>query len=143
VIKKEIIGFIMSDTQSKIRHLQYNTAAWTRALEFILQENAFLKTRLAEILKLDDTAADYLETIEHYQSSFVRNDEIINLMRRDIDNVEKLLAICSNGDGRLAKSVLQKLKKLNGELKELEKNFNSAKIKFNNYLEEILQINGN
>ena len=132
----------MADVQSKIRHLRYNTASWKRALEFILQENAFLKTRLGEMLNLDNAAGDYLEIIEQYQNSFVQNDEIINFMRRDIDSLEKLLAKCSHEDDRLEKSVLQKLKKLNGDLKELEKKFNSEKMKFNNYLEDILQING-
>ena len=132
----------MSDTQSKIRHLQYDIDALTRALKFLLQENAFLKTRLSEILNLVSTGTNDLETIEQYQSSFVRNDQVINLMRRDIDSVEKLLLECSWEDGRLEKSVIHKIRKLNRELGEIEKNFNSAKINFNNYLEDILQING-
>ena len=131
----------MTDTRSKIRHLQYGLAALTRALKFLLQENAFLKTRLSEIVNLVSTGTNDLETIEQYQSSFVRNDQIINLMRRDIDSVEKLLLEGSE-EGQLAISAIHKTKKLNRELKELEENFNSAKIEFNNYLEDILQING-
>jgi hypothetical protein len=125
-----------SDDRSKVRQFQYESDEWKRTLAFLLQENAHLKNRLAEVLKLNFMPGDFLETAEQYQNMFIQEDVIINLILQDVAGMDKLLArdICE--EGNIIKSAIPTHKKLCNELKKIETVFNDLKARFNNYLLE-------
>lgn len=125
------------DTALKIRQFKYENESSRRMLEFLMQENVMLKTRLAELLAEIFTTEDFLEIAEFYQASFIRKDEIINLMRRDIARLDEMLRQLIHKKNDL-NSITQAREKLNRDLKNLEVVFIDMKTRFNNDLETIL-----
>ncbi|MDP4285188.1 MAG: hypothetical protein Q8891_12245 [Bacteroidota bacterium] len=125
-----------SDDRSKVRQFQYESDKLKRKLAFLLQENAHLKNRLAEVLKLNFMPGDFLETAEQFQNIFIQEDMIINLIRQDVAGMDILLArdICE--DGNIIKTVIPTHKKICNELKKIETIFIDLKARFNNYLLE-------
>lgn len=128
----------MPDTKYKIKQFQYESDAWRRMLGFLLQENAILKNRLAELVHESKVSDDFLEMAEQYQTRFIQNDQIINLVRSDIAELDKLLTRNLHENGLIVKAIARKQNKLRKELTTLESSFNEMKIQFNNYLSEIL-----
>lgn len=128
----------MPHTKSKIKQFQYESDAWRRILAFLLQENAILKTRLAEVVRENNVSGDFLEMAEQYQNQFIRNDQIINFIRLDITELDNLLTKNLHENGLVVKTISRKQKKLRKELTTLETTFNEIKIHFNNYLANTL-----
>ena len=128
----------MPDTKSKIKQFQYESDAWRRVLVFLLQENAILKTRLAEVVRENNVSGDFLEIAEQYQNQFIQNDQIINFVRLDIAELDNLLTRGLHENGLVVKTIARKQKKLRKELTTLETTFNEIKIQFNNYLANTL-----
>ena len=107
-------------------------------LTFIIQENAILKTRLAELVRENNVSGDFLEVAEQYQNQFIRNDQIINFVRLDIAELEELSTRNLHENGLVIKAIARKYKNLRKELATLETTFNEIKIQFNNYLSETM-----
>ena len=128
----------MPDTKYKIKQFQYESDAWRRVLAFLLQENAILKTRLAELVHENNVSDDFLEMAEQYQNRFIQSDQIINFVRSDVAELDKLLTINLHENGLIIKAIAGKQKKLRKELTTLETTFNEMKIQFNNYVAETL-----
>ncbi len=119
----------------KLKQLQYETDTWKRLLGFMMDENIQLKNRISQILK-DRFDQNLLEEVEGYQSSFVKEDELIGLLRNDIAELDKLLQKEVFEDGMIIKIVEGKLKKIRNNIKNAEKQFGKLKMEFNNYLSE-------
>jgi hypothetical protein len=136
--KKNTTPPCMPDTKYKIKQFRYETDAWRRMLAFLLQENAILKTRLAELVHESKISDDFLEMAEQYQNHFIQNDQVINFVRLDIAELDKLLLRNLHENGLIIKAIARKQKNLRKELTTLETTFNEIKIKFNNYLAETL-----
>ena len=121
----------------KLRQFQQECEAWKRVLYFISEENSFLKTRLAEVIRNDGVDPGFLNTAELYQNKFMQKDEIIALMRKDVSGIDKLLSqlMYLNSQDKVA---TQKQKKLRREIKKLVSAFNDLKFQFNNFLAENL-----
>lgn len=119
------------------KQFQEEINSWKRTLTCLLQENAFLKIRLSEVIQLQNSDSDFLNSAELFQNRFLRKDEIITIMRQDVAELEKLL---SNDlyDTILEKDVIQKQQKMRHELDNIEVNFNKLKFDFNSYLAENL-----
>ena len=128
----------MPDTIYKIKQFQYETDAWRRMLAFLLQENAILKLRLAELVNENIVTDSFLEMAEQYQNNFIRNDQTINFIRLDIAELDKLLMENLSENGLIIKAIARRQKKLRKELTTLETTFSEIKIQFNNYLTETL-----
>jgi hypothetical protein len=125
------------DAALKIRQFKYENESSRRMVEFLMQENVMLKTRLAELLSEIFTAEDLLEIAEFYQASFIRKDEIINLIRQDIGRLDNMLTQFIHKKDDLD-SITQAREKLNRDLKNLGVVFIDMKTRFNNDLETIL-----
>jgi len=128
----------MPDTRYKIKQFQYESDAWRRMLAFLLQENAILKTRLAELVHENEVSPDFLEMAEQYQNRFIQNDQIMNFVRSDVSELDKLLTRNLHEDGLIIKAIARKQKKLRKELTTLETIFNEIQIQFNNHMAETL-----
>jgi hypothetical protein len=119
----------------KLKQLQYESDTWKRLLSFMVEENVRLKNRLAEILK-EQFNASLLEEVELFQSSFLKEDELIGLLRNEIVEFDKLLAREIFEDGKIMREVEKKMIKLRNNIDTAEKQFGKLKAEFNSYLIE-------
>jgi regulator of replication initiation timing len=119
----------------KLKQLQYEADTWKRMLGFMMEENIHLKNRISQILK-DKFNENLLDEVEAFQSSFIKEDEMIGLLRNDLAELDKLLKREVFEDGMIIKNVETKLKKLRHNIKNAEKQFGKLKMDFNNYLSE-------
>lgn len=128
----------MTGPELKIRQFRHESDTWKRNLEFMMQENVNLKNRLAEVLQSISGDEDILNAAEHYQNEFIREDEAIYLLRRDIVKLDHLMVREVYEDGHMIRDVMQQRKKLSQEVRNAISEFNKLKFDFNNYLGEVL-----
>jgi regulator of replication initiation timing len=119
----------------KLKQLQYEADTWKRLLGFMIDENIHLKNRLSEILK-DRFDKNLLDEVESFQSMFVKEDQMIGLLRNEVAELDKLLVREAFEDGTIIKQVDRKLKKLRDNINNAEKQFGKLKTEFNSYLSE-------
>ena len=119
----------------KLKQLQYENETWKRLLGFMKDENVYLKTRLSELLK-DNFDKNLLEEVENFQSRFIKEDELIGLLRNDAAELDRLLEREIFEDGQILNQVEKQLKKLRRNIKIAQKQFARLKLEFNNYLSE-------
>lgn len=119
----------------KLKQLHYEVETWKRLLSFMTDENIRLKNRLSEILQ-ERFNSDLLEEVEIFQSNFLKEDEMISLLRNDIAEFDKLLTREVFEDGKLAKKVEKKMETLRANIETAEKDFGKLKTEFNSYLIE-------
>ena len=76
----------------KLKQLQYERDTLKRLLDFMIDENGHMKNRLSEVLQ-DKFDKNLLKGIEFFQSTFLKEDELIGLLRNDFAELNKLLVI--------------------------------------------------
>lgn len=123
---------------SKLRQLQYETDTWKRLLGFMVEENIHLKNRIAEILK-NGFSKDKLEVVEEFQTKFIKQDDLVKLLRNEVVELDKLLVREIFEDGKILHTVNKKLLNVRSNVILAEKDFTSLKLSFNNYLLEELE----
>lgn len=109
--------------------------SWKRALAFVMEENIALKYRMGEILK-NESGKEAIETFEYFQNSFLKEDEMISLIRMDIYQQENLLVKEQYFDGVKVKDLLHVQNRLRNEIEKLEAYFNQLKNAFNYFATE-------
>jgi len=119
----------------KLKQLQYESDTWKRLLGFMLDENIHLKNRISEILK-NGFKKNLLEELENFQSRFIKEDELIGLLRNDVAELDKLLLKEVYEDGKLIKEIGRKLKTFRNNMLNAERQFTELKLDFNHYLSE-------
>ena len=112
------------------------TLTWNRAMDFYLQENAFFKTRLAQVLE-NDININLLEKAEYFQSCFVSNDEGIKELKLDIDSLQRLIRLVTEGRNETEAEIEKRFKKIDKEIGHFYKGFENLKLTFNEYLVSI------
>lgn len=115
----------------------HENMTWQRALDFYLQENSFLKTRLSQVLDIN-TDKEFIAQAEHFQNSFIHNDECIKDMQTDIISLQRLLKDASKGLKYDEQKITANHRKLHNEMGYFEKNFAGLKNEFNQYLGSLL-----
>ncbi|MEO6229102.1 MAG: hypothetical protein ABJB11_07365 [Ferruginibacter sp.] len=115
----------------------HENLTWERELDFFMQENAFLKTRLSKVLD-NNMDKNFLELAEQFQSNFILKDEHMKFLIEDIKALQKKLMNCLEGVLSDDKKILQQQEKLHSEMDYFEKNFASLKNEFNQYLASIV-----
>jgi hypothetical protein len=119
----------------KLKQLQYESDTWKRLLGFMTEENIHLKNRLSEILK-EKFDNSLLEEVEIFQNRFVREDELIGLLREDIAALDKLLKREIFEDGKIMREVDRGLRNIRRNISVAERQFAKLKLDFNSYLSE-------
>jgi len=119
----------------KIKQLQYESNTWKRLLGFMMDENVHLKNRVSEVLK-NGFDKGLLEEMESFHSRFIKEDDLIGLLRNEVAELDKLLVREIFEDGQLVKEIDTKLKKLHKNIITAERQLNELKLEFNNYLSE-------
>lgn len=111
---------------------------WGRALDFYKQENAFLKTHLAQLL--DDNADNaFVEMAEYFNNRFVFTDDYIMALQQDIKLQTDMLQhfIVAAEENELIHPLQQKLRE---QMEGFEKEILLQKKEFNQKLVNYLKI---
>jgi len=124
---------------AKLDQYRHEYMTWKRMLEFFKQENAFLKTRLSEVVDRN-TDREFLALAEHFQNQFIIKDEFMDELRHDVNELESITNVITGAQKNTApdKKIETKQNKLRNEIEYLEKNFTQLKNEFNKYLVSVL-----
>jgi hypothetical protein len=117
----------------KINQLHYQVNSWKRLLDYLTEENIQMKNRLSEILK-EKFDAYLLEEVDGFQTRFIRKDNLIALLREEITESEKLPFDDMLKEVKLIKKTEMKLKRLQKNITNTEKQFGKLKSDFNKFL---------
>lgn len=118
---------------NKTEQFLHENITWKRLLDFFIQENSFLKTRLSEVVDRE-TDEIFIAQAEHFQNEFILQDEYINDIGRDIKEQEKNMQLAYTKKIIPDNKTCGKQEKLRNEISYLEKEFYSLKNQFNKYL---------
>lgn len=119
----------------KLVQLQNESDAWKRQLVFITEETINLKSRISEVLKETDDN-EILDSLENFQTSLIKEDELILLLRDDVREYDKLLTKEKFEDGWLERRCLNKTNELRRSIFLAAEKFESLKSAFYSYLTE-------
>ena len=114
-------------------HFLHENQTWSRALDFYLQENSYLKTRLSQVVDRN-TDSEFVSRAEQFQNSFIQHDEFIRDLKKDVSDLGQLLQKSLAGLQTDENRLFQKHRKLRNEVEHFEKKFGEAKSQFNQYL---------
>lgn len=123
-----------------LKQLEDESNTLKRLLGFMIDENIHLKTRLVEILKCIPDK-NLLEEMENFHSRFIKEDELIGLLRHQIAELDQLLAREIYEDGKIKNEINGKLKTLHDNIIIAESKFTKLKLEFNVFVSEMLNEN--
>jgi hypothetical protein len=118
---------------NKTEQFLHENITWKRLLDFFMQENSFLKTRLSEVVDKENDKL-FIANAEHFQNEFILKDEYIHDLERDIKEQEKNLQLALTQQKVPDLKTCRKQEKLRNEISYLEKEFAALKNQFNKYL---------
>lgn len=118
---------------SQLETYMQETLAWQRLLEFYKQENAFLKTRLSQVLD-NNTEEGFVETAEYFNNHFVFADELIASLLKDTRQQKDMLEVSGRGDHGNDRIICKYQQKLRKEIEKFEKESATLKYDFNSRL---------
>jgi hypothetical protein len=121
----------------KLKQLQHESDAWKRTLGFMSDENIHLKNRLSEVLTSNCNRV-FIEAIDVFQTGFVKEDELIALLRNNVSHLDRLFISGIFEDEKAITQIQGKVNNLRNDLMLVEKQFCKLKSDFNNYLSEHL-----
>lgn len=112
---------------------------WERVMNFYKQENAFLKTRLSQVVD-NNTDKAFVNLAEHFNNRFILTDEYISQLTKD-NKTQKEIVKQSMLGNQLQDTMMNKLqKKLRTEMEDFEKEISGLKNEFNKKLVSYLKI---
>ncbi len=77
IVENKLIG-------SRTSQSLFENATWNRIIEFLSQENTFMKNRLSEVIdQIHDR--DDLALAEHYQNQFIIKDDLFDHMLHNLN----------------------------------------------------------
>ena len=105
--------------------LKNETYKWIRSLRSITDENIQLKSSLSHIIKNEFNEA-LLEKAEKFHNHFIKQDQLISLLRNDIVELEALLAKANKNN----------LTEIRSKVIKLRENISNALIEFGKLKED-------
>ncbi len=108
-----------------------------KLLAFLTDENIQLKERLSWMLK-EKSDTSILDEAEIFQTSFIRQDDRIGILKNSVAQLDKLVAREAFDDGKIARETGRKLGHLREQISDAQTKFNKLKSAFDSYLSENL-----
>jgi hypothetical protein len=124
-------------TAAATGQLKAESSTWKRLMSSMRDENINLKNRMCEILK-HRIDKNLLEDIENFQTCFIKEDHWIDLLRNEVAEFDKLLALEIIEGGLIEKGILARLHRLRKNIITAVREFDLLKKGFNNYLLEMM-----
>jgi hypothetical protein len=115
----------------------YESEQWERLLAFLKQENAFCKSRLAEVVAGIEDDATLIEA-EEFNDQFLSQDNMINFLAIELKKHSTLLQRDFPMDGELLKDIIKKQRILTRNIQNAEDIFSRTKKSFSIYLVSLL-----
>jgi hypothetical protein len=122
-----------NDPEKKIRQFQDVLATWKQLLNARMEENILLKYKISEILK-NNFNQDSLEEIEEFQTQFIKEDELINSLRKDVSELDNYILL---QNGKIGKSFDDKIEDLRRDIAHSASRFHASKSAFDNFQNKI------
>lgn len=122
---------------NKTTHFLHENVAWKRLLDFLIQENSYLKTRLSEVVD-SETDKIFISHAEQFQNEFLLKDEYIIDIGNDIKMQQRNLHMAIMEHKYPDEKTLKRQDKLRNEMTSLEKKFLESRSEFNKYLLSIV-----
>ena len=123
----------------KLQQSKFEIETSKLLLNFFTDENVLLKNRLAEVVK-DNFEKNILGVMENYLNRFVAQDDLINLLKNDISNIENRLCEKINDDGAIVKDIYPGLQLLHSNILKTEGTRMQLRKDFNNFLSEKFEM---
>ena len=114
------------------RQFQMEVESWKQLLNSRMEENVLLKNKISDILK-NNYDQNSLEEIEDFQTQFIREDELIHSLRRDINDLDNLQPGNLFEDGKIGKSVDKKMEDLRKDIANSRIRFRILKSTFDDF----------
>ena len=125
---------------SGLDQFMHENQMWERTLNFYKQENAFLKTRLSQVVD-NNTDKDFVALAENFHNRFLFTDEYIKELCQDIRLQTEFIKKTVPGE-KLQDNVVNRQQKLRIEMEIFEKDISELKNEFNKKLVSyILSVN--
>ncbi|HMO31383.1 MAG TPA: hypothetical protein PKE63_07465 [Lacibacter sp.] len=118
----------------KLEIFHQENSTWLRTLDYMEQENVFMKNRLSKVVDIYNSH-DVLEWAEHYQNKILMNEEAIDLLKHDIQLQEKRLASEYLFEGHpLKDEIITAQEQLRRQMDYVETDFFNMKKAFSDYV---------
>jgi len=138
-IKKTLKNKIASNQtnlEKEMRQFEDVLATWKQLLNARMEENIFLKYKISEILK-NNFNQNLLEEIEEFQTQFIKEDELINSLRKDISELDNYILSKVLQNGKMEKSFDAKIEDLRKDIAHSDSRFHASKSAFDNFQNKI------
>ena len=122
--------------EKSVRQFQTEIEDWKKILNSRMDENVLLKSRLSDIVK-NNYDQNLLEEIEEFQTQFIREDELINSFRRDVNDLDNLLYSRMFEVGKMEKSFDIKMDKLDKDIANSVTRFRILQSAFDDFQHKI------
>ena len=118
---------------NKTEQFLHENITWKRLLDFFMQENSYLKTRLSKVVDMENDNL-LIDKAEYFQNEFILKDEYIQDIENDIEKQKINLDIAFTKKEQPDNKTSKMQEKLRNEMSYLEKEFSILKNQFNAYL---------
>ena len=122
----------------KIHLLEYQSNSWKRILYFMTEENIHLKKMVSHLLT-NKISKISLEQVEDLYGRFLKNDELIALLRDELTTFDKLIRDTATDHADAWKYTREMCDELTKKFEVVEQQFTSLKYDFGNYLNACLR----
>ena len=133
---KNKIARNQDDLEKQVKQFQDLFETWKHSLNCRMEENVLLKNKIAEILK-NNYDHNSLEEIEEFQTQFIREDELIHSLRRDINELDNFMHSKLPGNGKVEKSFHTKMENMCKDIANSITSFRILKAAFDNFQNRI------
>lgn len=127
-----------NNPEKKIIQFQTEIGTWKQLLNSRMEENLLQKSKLSDILK-NNYDQNSLEEIEDFQTKFIKEDQLIASLRRDVNGLDNLLYDEMFEDGKMEKSFDTKMDKLGKDIANSVIKFSILKSAFDNFQHKIFR----
>ena len=118
--------------EKDLRQFQTEIEVWKQLLNSRMEENVLLKNAISDILK-NNFNQNSLEEIEGFQTQFIKEDDLIHLLRSDISDIENVLYSKISENGKIEKSFDTKIENLRRDLTNSTISFRMLKSAFHDF----------
>ena len=118
---------------SGLDQFMHENLMWERALNFYKLENAFLKTRLSQVVD-NNADKEFVNLAEHFHNRFLFTDEYIKELFLDLRMQTELAKKSLPGNQLDANAISGRQDKLRTRMENFEKEIGSLKEEFNKKL---------
>ena len=115
-------------------HYVFENKSWIRLVEFLIQENAIMKTRLSEVMdQIHDRES--LAIAEHFQDKFITKDDVFEHLINDLKIESKKWEQYKKNDPTILMSELSLSHKMHRlDIERLEQALDILKKDYNTFL---------